>query len=423
MHTQLVEKHDVFTAWEYILMDIASQYNLDKLTFPKRLEWAYEHFNAFESLAEQRGHWKEHPLFMKAVMTLRRIQAGQPTGAMIGLDATCSGMAILSVLIGCETGARSTGMIDPTVRADAYTACTKAMQRRIPGLADGDRESIKDACMTTLYGSKAIPEALFGEATPELQAFYQSLFEIAPGACQLITTFRSAWQRYALSHNWVLPDNHHVEIPVMTPVETSIEIDELGHTCFKYEYSINKGTKKGLSLIANITHSVDAYVLRSLIRRCNYDPGVVIPALYAIQGELLQRLSTGEPAKQTLCNVFKTYVNRFEACGIADISLIPHLDEHNVNALSTEHLRALSVTLNQMRTHEPFPIVCIHDEFKTYPDTMNHLRMHYKEIMAQIAESNLLNDLVSQITGKPSRIKKLSTTLGDKIRLSNYSLC
>lgn len=419
--------HSSFTGFQYVLIDIASQWGLDKLTFPERLEWAYKHFNDFESLAEDRGHFKEHPLYMKSVMGLRRIQAGQPTGMLVGLDAVCSGMQVLSAATGCETGARSTGMVTPDERADAYTACTEAMQRRIPAFTMDGRADIKDACMTTLYGSVKVPESIFGEDTPELQAFYESLYEIAPGACKMISVLKLAWRPYALKHAWILPDNHHAEVPVEEMVDTKIEIDELEHTTFSYTYSVNKGSKKGLSLIANVTHSIDAWVLRSMIRRCNYDEAKLLRADNLIQEELLQRHSGIHAEPQPLQGIpehgAQALIYRYQRTAIADISMVNYLDEVNVRQVSSTHLHGLARTLCLMQTHEPFPVVCIHDEFKTSPLNVNYLRMHYREILAELADGDVLNDIVGQITGRKSLIAKLSTTLGDKIRQSNYALC
>ena len=46
----------------------------------------------------------------------------------------------------------------------------------------------------------------------------------------------------------------------------------------------------------------------------------------------------------------------------------------------------------------------------------------YTELCAELAESDMLNSLLAQITGKPSNIRKKSQNLGDLIRNSNYAL-
>ena len=48
------------------------------------------------------------------------------------------------------------------------------------------RSDAKDALMTSFYGSKLKPKEIFGEGTPELDAFYVAAFAIAPGAWNLL---------------------------------------------------------------------------------------------------------------------------------------------------------------------------------------------------------------------------------------------
>lgn len=54
----------------------------------------------------------------------------------------------MSALTGCENGARATGLIDPDVRADAYTVVTAAMNTK-PGITvQIPRKHAKNAVMT-----------------------------------------------------------------------------------------------------------------------------------------------------------------------------------------------------------------------------------------------------------------------------------
>lgn len=50
------------------------------------------------------------------------------------------------------------------------------------------------------------------------------------------------------------------------------------------------------------------------------------------------------------------------------------------------------------------------------------MRYWYKEILAELADSNVLDDLLSQVYGMPGHFNKLSSNLGDLIRDSNYAL-
>lgn len=63
------------------------------------------------------------------------------------------------------------------------------------------------------------------------------------------------------------------------------------------------------------------------------------------------------------------------------------------------------------------------DEFKAHPNNINWVRWQYKEILADIADSNVLDDLLSQIFGMPVQFNRLSFNLGDQIREGEYGLC
>lgn len=68
------------------------------------------------------------------------------------------------------------------------------------------------------------------------------------------------------------------------------------------------------------------------------------------------------------------------------------------------------------------PLSELLDEFKCHPNHMNHLRQQYINIFAELAESRLLDDILSQIHGVPGSFVKLSQDLGDHIRKSEYAL-
>ena len=110
---------ELFTGWQYLLIDVANQYGHDKLLFGERIKWAEEHLDRLESMIDQA---ETKPLYMKAVQAIRKAQQGIPTGHLVGFDACCSGVQIMSAITGCVAGATATGLVDPDVRADAYSA-------------------------------------------------------------------------------------------------------------------------------------------------------------------------------------------------------------------------------------------------------------------------------------------------------------
>lgn len=415
-----------FTGWQYILIDLANAFGHDKETFDKRIAWAEENMDVLEDLVAQAD---SKPLYVKAVMGIRRAQHGLPIGHLVGFDATCSGIQVMSALTGCIAGATAVGLVDPDVRADAYTLCTKVMNEILAaqGLSvTVTRKQAKAALMTAFYGSTREPKKLFGEDTPELSAFYQAAATIAPGGWDLLQDLLASWQDGALEHAWTLPDGFHARVKVMKQhKDVTIEVDELDHASFGYTYYVNEGKTRYVddgtkSNAANVVHSVDAYVLRSIHRRCNYDRQVVELARDMIK----LALAMGDHKPENADAAVTYYKGLYERSKMPDVVILPHLNYMNVFALSTEHLNKLLGIIDMMLTHKPFPVITIHDEFKCHANNMNHLRRHYMEIFAELSEADILSGICSEIYGQPVTFTKVTEgQLGKLIRESNYSLC
>ena len=389
------------------------------MEFEDRIKWVKDNIDNLEAL-ESGADKKALPLYRKAVMALRKAMKGEATGHLVGLDATCSGMQIMSAMTGCVAGATATGLVNPNKRADAYTIVTETMNQQENILVKVPRSDAKSAVMTSLYGSKAQPKSIFGEDTPELNAFYTAMGIVCPGAWTLLEDLLNSWRPWALEHSWKLPDGYDARVKVMQKLEKRIEVDELAHSTFTYEFYVNEGSKTGLSNVANVVHSVDGYVLRTMERRCNYDMDEVTNALHVLGEEMLQRANgnRSQVTKQSL----DYYLEQYTRSSLADIVILPHLTDENVGALEDAHIAKLLDIITQMLRHKPFKLVTIHDAFHSHPNYCNFVRSHYREILADIADSNLLDDLLSQVYGTKGTFPKLSNNLGEIIRKSNYGL-
>ncbi len=413
-----------YTGFEYLQIDAANAYGLDKKLFPERIAWATEHLDHLEDLTEQ----AETPeLYIKAVMAIRDAQAGKAIGHRVGLDACCSGLQVMSALTGCAAGAKATGLIDPTVRADAYAEVTDTMNQILhsEGIqVDIPRKHAKDATMTVFYGSRKQPKLIFGEDTPELSGFYQAVQQVAPGAWELLQELLGSWQPFALMHRWVLPDGFVARVKVMEKVEKRLEIDELDHATFTYEWYENTGTESGLSNVANVIHSCDAYLLRSLIRRCNYDPVQTREAMNACFIRLMEcdMYDVGPHLLEGAPEEIQKYVERFHATNMVDAVIIPYLNEDTVAYLTADHLRRLNQMMEEMLDHKPFPTVSVHDDFSAHVNNLNVVRQQYINLFAEMADSTILDDIFQTLTGQQGHYTKLSTNLSQQIRNSEYAL-
>ena len=253
--------------------------------------------------------------------------------------------------------------------------------------------------MTASYGSTKEPKRLFsGEA---LNAFYQACFDVMPNAFKLLKVLKDTWQPYAEAHSWNMPDGHHVYIPVIQKAIAEVEIPELDNWTMNTLYTFVEGQKSGLANCANIVHSIDAYVLRSVIRHCSYDLHETKAKKQAVADEL---------AIRTDCSVEPEYV---------DITLA----DGDLRELSTEALMGLYIDLDDMLNHRPFPVMIVHDCFGVHPNHVNRLRYWYNQIMSRLASSDILNDICSQIYGEDVVVDIEREDLHEEIARNNYSIC
>lgn len=135
-----------FTGWQYLLIDAANAMGHDKLLFEERIQWATENLDVLEEYISKAD---SKYLYAKAVMAIRKAQQGIATGHLVGFDASCSGIQVMSALTGCKAGAEATGLVDPNKRADAYTECTTIMNKILGGVGVSiERKRAKQALMT-----------------------------------------------------------------------------------------------------------------------------------------------------------------------------------------------------------------------------------------------------------------------------------
>jgi len=402
-----------YTAIQYMAIDVANHYGHDKMEFEDRISWVKSNQDNLESLADKA---EDKPLYVKSVNHFKKALKGLPTGHAVALDSCASGLQLMSVMTGCKSGCYMTGLIDSDKRMDAYSLVTGYMNDLLgKDSVVVSRADAKQGVMCSLYGSKATPKIIFGNKSPAYNAFYEVLEDKCKGAYRLFNVLISAWDSKKDFNHWVLPDGFNAYVPVMQSQIDRVKVEELEYT-MSVQTWLNQPLDYSVSLAANTVHSCDAYVLRTLVRRCNYNAKQVKEAVALIQEALANQ-----------CLVF-TYsdeavmpVHLFNKTGIADISCLEHLPKI-VNQLPQRMLKQLLATFTEMLKHEPFEVITIHDSFACLPNHCNVLRYWYKEILAEIAESTMLDHLLSQLFGEECIFSKLDNNLAPLIRNSNYGL-
>ena len=411
------------SALDYLCIDVANnvgkQGNFlgDKDTFENRIQWVKQNINNLPDFYEKA---EDKYQYLKAVIALADVLAGKPTGHTVALDAICSGISIMSAITGCLKGCKATGLVATGYRPDAYTAVTDAMNRMLStqGIQTSiSRKVAKDAVMQSSYGSTRKPKETFGENTPELRAFEDACMEVAPEAFKLMGVLIDAWNPNALEHSWYMPDAFSVKIKVLEQKETKIYIKELDDACVTMITKENKPVKRGVSLVANSIHSIDSFILRSMVRRCSYDVDSITKVLSVINNELLAPTShIAIPAKM------EELLALYDAMNIPDTRILDYITPSTVNAVPKKYLLQLKNTISMMLHHGSFDILTIHDCIRSAPSNCNAVRYWYAEICAELADSNILESIYEQITGTQRKFRKAVPNISSLIRQADYQL-
>ena len=96
---------------------------------------------------------------------------------------------------------------------------------------------------------------------------------------------------------------------------------------------------------------------------------------------------------------------------------------HSVDGyVAREMIRRMTQHCAKFNRNYPAFITSIHDAFGTHPNNAEEMTYHYTNIMCELNESNLLQDIMSQISGKNMLSIKKNTLTNDMIKASIYKL-
>lgn len=395
-----------YTGKQYLKIDIANNFGLDKANWDDRISW----FDLHEANLLEKVKEADEPALMYAgILAYQAMEAGKPTGYPASLDATASGMQLLACLIGDRAAAEQCNVVDTGKREDAYTNVYSHMCTITGDTSKIIRDDAKDAVMTSLYGSEAEPKRVFGEGAL-LRVFHDTMETLAPYVWDLNKACLDMWNPTATKYSWVMPDNGHVHIKVM---DTEKETVHFLNEPFEVIKQVNVPREKGRSICANLTHACDGMVVREMVRRCDYDPKDVARVLSAMR----------EPIKPQKENDHGHMVSilwsHYKESGFLSARILQHLRADNLCLIdSFEPVKELIQSLPE----KPFKVMTVHDCFRCHPNYGNDLRKQYNVILAMIARSDLLSYIVSQIMGRTVSIGKADPDLWKDVLETNYAL-
>lgn len=394
-----------FTGIQYLQIDIASNFGLDKRSWDERIGWTETHEGQLESLISEA---EEPALYFAAVQAYRAAQQGKPSGYAISLDATASGLQFLAILAGDRKAASLCNVIDTGDRENAYELIYEEMLKQTGDYAKVSGDDVKQAVMTSLYGSEAVPKQVFGEGAL-LDLFHRTMETCAPGAWELNKAFLAMWNAKAYSHDWVLPDGFTVKTKVMDTERETVHILDRPHEIY---FKVNRPIPYGRALGANVVHSIDGMVVREIVRRCNYDPAM------PDQIRRILDMPAGIPNDSFDTKMVRKLWEYYRYTGYLSARILQHITANNRAIVDKDVILDLLDSLPP----KPFEVMSIHDCFRVLPNYGNDIRKQYNLQLSLIAQSDLLSFIVSQLLGRVTSINKLDPRLAQDALEANYAL-
>lgn len=402
----------LLTAKEYLKVDIANNYGLDKKTWDERIAWFDENEANLINLVDEA---EESALFYAGVNAWKDMKAGKPIGYTVALDATSSGLQLLACLTGDRSAAELCNVVNymgengKPLRRDAYTVIYHKMLDILGEASRIKRSDTKQAVMTAFYGSEAKPKEVFGEGI-RLKTFENVMETVASGPWALNKFLLQCGNPDANRYVWVLPDNFHAVIKVMVPEVQTVNF--LGKP-FDITRMVQGTEEKTRMFSANITHSIDGMVVREMLRRCNYDADLIAA---------VRELCDTGPAEygEIEGNMKKVQElwSHYEQSGFLSMSIIDYLDPCTIAMVDRQVVADMIDTMPK----KPFPVMTVHDCFRCHPNYGNDLRRQYNQILSDIAKSDLLGFILSQVLGQEFSAGKLDDSLWQDILETDYAL-
>lgn len=388
------------TPMEFLMAEVVCKHDktMEKATWDDRIH----EFQKLDLKDPKTFAEASNPIGLRAAyLAYREADAGLPIGYMINLDASSSGLQLLSLLISCiDSWMLCGGDLDRCV--DAYVEIYNSM-----GLHKLTRKQVKQAIMTAFYGSTRTPEMTFGK---DVELFYYTVSTMAPGAWQLNLDLQEVWNRLRGSvYSWILPDNFHACIETKKAEYQDFTMLGKQLTITKYVDG-RPDFHKGLG--PNLIHSVDGFIVREMARRCMYDPKRILSILeLAQEGKTHGTGGKSGPMVQLLWE-------QFQRTGFLSTRIFDYLYEDTLGYVDMGHILGLISSLPM----KPFQLVTNHDCFRCHPNYGNDLRLQYNRILADINDSKMLQAMVSDVLGKPTKIRKFGQIDRKLILNSNYAL-
>lgn len=242
-------------------------------------------------------------------------------------------------------------------------------------------KDIKKACvMQFTYGGNSYCVSHLGSDIHEFHRLYK---ENLP----LVFTFRNAcvagWNDEALAYSWSLPDGFQVNMECTKPIseipdfcDTRIELEIQGKRHhIKPFWSINTPLQKGelgtKGIGANLIHSIDAYIMRELVRRCH--------------GQFRTDIESVTIGELKCSSNAKVIYSMWQQTKMVSLNILNELKKGD--SIPQEYYDAIKDTMLTLPEHS-FYIKPIHDEFCCRVEFRDEMVKVYNCLLVELYNSS-----------------------------------
>lgn len=146
--------------------------------------------------------------------------------------------------------------------------------------------------------------------------------------------------------------------------------------------------------------------MRELNERCNYD-------------EMELRFALDKIKILTTIDARAVNTNKDNRWGMVSLSSVNIIEQ-----LSVSDMYTLQVLILKTLQYRSFELITVHDEFKCHPNHVHMMRTKYLEIMIELADSELFQSVLREITGLEDEVyNKISNDLSSKMTNAEYHIC
>ena len=343
----------------YLKIDIANTFGLDKQSYADRIAF-------IDGIGSRKDgtEFADSPYeYRNAVEQLFAHQNGYPVEHITYLDCTNQALQLYAVLTSCKDTAYLCNISSGDELTDAYGVLANAMNE-LTGLDIFDRNNCKKALMTTLYGKM-------------------------DGESEIITYFLE---------NGIVYDDKITDEELKTTFQTAMRV-------------IAPHAMRAMDVLQSLNHAeIDTYYW-------------TMPDGFKVKYDVksTQKLDISCKTKSGVKFHFDRDVQIYKGSEF-NRGMSPNVIHSVDGYVAREMIRRMTQPCAKFNRNYPAFITSIHDAFGTHPNNAEEMTYHYTNIMCELNESNLLQDIMSQISGKNMLSIKKNTLTNDMIKASIYKL-